>query len=335
MSRGNLLLGQRVGKVGDSVYYRSKGEIHKRRYVAHPRDPKSFKQAQQRAKFAAVALAYNFFAVIIERSTRWRDRLTAYNDFQARNYTRAPYASKRERQQWEKFYCLPAIWSLASGPLTLPPMWSATPSVRTPDVWAALRFANSTTFYSNILKYALANGFLPSSANDGETATLTAEQIAEAMAQRAGTRVCLCWTEPTDSESEGETLNAQPLHLDELNADKFRGHETDFCFVFSAVVGWTMYTTISHSYPFADGQIIFPVGGSDNREPSTAVGFTLPYTLAGGFQFAVWTATNAGYAVQTSDVILQLIGDKMTETARDRCDLTNEITLAAVMTWQE
>lgn len=335
MSRGNLLLGQRVGKVGDSVYYRSKGEMHKRRYVAHPRDPKSFKQAQQRAKFAAVALAYNFFRVIIDRSTRWRDRLTAYNDFQARNYNRAPYASKSERQQWDKFISLPAVWSLASGPLARPAMWSITPYQAPSGRWTTLDFAKANEMCRQILGYARQNNWLPDTASDGDALTLTAEQISEALAQAPNTHVCLMWCETERNETSGETLLKLPVHIGELTADYFSGIEQIFSFDYTTATGWRCYTPRIFQKMCGDALFFWTIGASVGDNSNNNNYWSNDGDTENGILYASWIANNNGYAVQTSDIVAQMSGDGISQTARDRCDLTNERTLAAVMTWQE
>lgn len=334
MSRGNFLLGQQVGKVGEDVFYRSKGEQKKRAYVAHPRDPKSEKQAQQRAKFAAVALAYNFFRVIIDRSTRWRDRLTAYNDFQARNYTRAPYASRTERERWEKIYCLPAVWSLASGPLTRPAMWTGQAWQAPSGKWSTIDYARANEMCRQILGYARQQNWLPTSPRDGKTLTLTAAQIAEALAQTPQAHICLTWVETDRNADTGETLLKQPLHIGEMTADYFSGNEQIFSFDYNSERGWRCYTPRTFQLPLADGLFFFNLGASSGDANNNDNYLSMDGDTENGVLVACWLASDNGYAVQTSDIICQMYGDGITATAQERRDLTAQHTAAAVLSWQ-
>ena len=68
MAKGNMLLGQSRGKLGDVVFTRMNGEQIARPRVRHPRNPQTNKQLYQRAIMATVMQAYSSGIEIFDHS---------------------------------------------------------------------------------------------------------------------------------------------------------------------------------------------------------------------------------------------------------------------------
>lgn len=68
MAKGNMLLGQSRGKLGDVVFTRLNGEQIARPRVRHPRNPQTNKQLYQRAIMATVMQAYSSGIEIFDHS---------------------------------------------------------------------------------------------------------------------------------------------------------------------------------------------------------------------------------------------------------------------------
>lgn len=68
MAKGNMLLGQSRGKIGDVVFTRMNGEQIARPRVRHPRNPQTNKQLYQRAIMATVMQAYSSGIEIFDHS---------------------------------------------------------------------------------------------------------------------------------------------------------------------------------------------------------------------------------------------------------------------------
>lgn len=68
MAKGNLLLGQARGKVGDIVLYRQEGEQISRAHNPHPKNPQSALQLLQRSLLKTSSVAYSFLQEICDHS---------------------------------------------------------------------------------------------------------------------------------------------------------------------------------------------------------------------------------------------------------------------------
>lgn len=329
-----MLLGQGAGKLGDLVLYRNAGQQQARAYVTNPKNPKTYKQAQQRAKFASVALAYQYFKTIVDRSTRYSNGRTAYNDFLKNNISGAPFASKSERQEWAGLYALPAQWALAFGALARPEVWTPTANVGAGSNPSAVNFGTSDDLCRQILNYAESNGWLPNNYTAGAEYFLTAEQLAEAMAGAPNCHVVIMATKSAQVGEYNDQVNAGGFFVLELTADKL-GAFTDACtFVRSEETGW--------SCSIIDPSVINGAGGVFGFGEGTSAGSTTPqnvhvaYTSAwnSGFTFGAWIGNNSGSSVQVSNVILEYAGTALTTTATNRRDVAQAETAAAIASWQ-
>lgn len=72
MAKGNMLLGQSRGKLGDVVFTRMNGEQIARPRVRHPRNPQTNKQLYQRAIMATIMQAYSAGIEIFDHSFEGR-----------------------------------------------------------------------------------------------------------------------------------------------------------------------------------------------------------------------------------------------------------------------
>lgn len=329
-----MLLGQGAGKLGDLVLYRNAGQQQARAYVTNPKNPKTYKQAQQRAKFASVALAYQYFKLIVDRSTRYANGRTAYNDFLKNNISAAPYASKSERQEWAGLYALPAQWTLAFGALARPAVWTPTALIGENTNPSALNFGTTDDLCRQILSYADANGWIPASPQDGDRVYLTAEQVAEAMAGAPNCHVIIMATKSAQVGEYNDQVNAGGAMILELTADKLGDLVSNMIISYSSETGWSCQIDGTASFNAAGGVFGWGVGDSDG---STAVTYVhIAYTNAwnSGFTFGAWIGNNSGSSVQVSNVILDYAGTAITTTATNRRDVAQAETAAAIASWQ-
>ena len=334
MARGNLILGQGAGKLGDVVLYRNAGQQQARAYVSNPKNPKSYKQALQRAKFASVALAYQYFKNIVDRSTRYKDGRTAYNDFLKNNISAAPYASKSERQEWAGLYALPAQWTLAFGALARPAVWTPTATAGTGSNPSNINFGTTDDLCRQILNYADANGWLPLNPTSGDEITLTKEQMAEALAGAPNCHVCMMASASAQVGDYNDQVNANGAKVFELTADKLGDLVNSTTIQYDESTGWTV--------SIADAASINAIGGVFGFGEGTSAGSPTPqyvhvaFTSAwnSGFTFGAWIGNNSGSSVQVSNVILDYVGTAMTTTATNRRDESEAETAAAIASWQ-
>ena len=94
MARGNRLLGTLRGKLGDTVYYRSRGyQIERPRVV--PKNPRSRAQMSQRVKIADVSAVYRALKPILSRSFAVRGQHeSSFNAFSRAAIDISPYMTK-------------------------------------------------------------------------------------------------------------------------------------------------------------------------------------------------------------------------------------------------
>lgn len=94
MARGNRLLGTLRGKLGDTVYYRSRGyQIERPRVV--PKNPRSRAQMSQRVKIANVSAVYRALKPILSRSFAVRGQHeSSFNAFSRAAMDLSPYMTK-------------------------------------------------------------------------------------------------------------------------------------------------------------------------------------------------------------------------------------------------
>lgn len=94
MARGNRLLGTLRGKLGDTVYYRSKGYQIERPRVT-PKNPRSRAQMSQRVKIADASAVYRALKPILSRSFVVRGQHeSSFNAFSRAAIDLSPYMTK-------------------------------------------------------------------------------------------------------------------------------------------------------------------------------------------------------------------------------------------------
>ena len=329
-----MLLGQGAGKLGDLVLYRNAGQQQARAYVTNPKNPKTYKQAQQRAKFASVALAYQYFKTIIDRSTRYSNGRTAYNDFLKNNISGAPYASKSERQEWAGLYALPAQWTLAFGALARPAVWTPTANIGVSTNPSALHFGTTDDLCSQILNYADANGWLPANPDDQDAVTLTAEQLAEAMAGAPNCHVVIMATKSAQVGTYNDQVNAGGAFILELTADKLGDLATNILIGYRAATGWECSIADTAVINGAGGVFSWGEGSSAGSQTTQYVKVSYTNAWNTGFSFGAWIGNNSGSSVQVSNVILDYAGTEITATATKRRDIAETETADAIASWQ-
>lgn len=334
MARGNLILGQGAGKLGDVVLFRNAGQQQARAYVSNPKNPKTYKQALQRSKFASVALAYQYFKTIVDRSTRYKNGRTAYNDFLKNNIAAAPYASKSERQEWAGLYSLPAQWTLAFGALARPEVWTPTASVGTGSGATKIEFGTSDALALHILNYASAAGWLPSNPTNEQTITLTPAQMAEALAGATNCHVCLMTSNSAQVGDYNDQVNASGARVLELTADKLSELCDNAPIQYLTASGWFCQIDGAGEINGAGGQLSWGTGDSSEPTGTNKVTLTLTSAYNNGVTFASWIGNNSGTAVQVSNVIVDYAGTALTNTATKRRDESEAETDAAIASWQ-
>lgn len=329
-----MLLGQGAGKLGDLVLYRNAGQQQARAYVTNPKNPKTYKQAQQRAKFASVALAYQYFKTIVDRSTRYANGRTAYNDFLKNNISAAPYASKSERQEWAGLYALPAQWTLAFGALARPAVWTPTANVGTGSNPSALNFGTTDDLCRQIVSYADAAGWLPNNVEPGDDEELTAAQLAEAMAGAPNCHVVIMATKSAQVGDYNDQVNAGGVFVLELTAEKLEDLAAHTNLIYSDTDGWI--ATIANTAVINGAGGVFGFGAGTSSGSETPQNVHVAYTSAwnSGFSFGAWIGNNSGSSVQVSNIILDYAGTALTTTATNRRDVAQTETAAAIASWQ-
>lgn len=329
-----MLLGQGAGKLGDLVLYRNAGQQQARAYVTNPKNPKTYKQAQQRAKFASVALAYQYFKTIVDRSTRYANGRTAYNDFLKNNISAAPYASKSERQEWAGLYALPAQWTLAFGSLARPAVWTPTANIGASSNPSALNFGTTDDLCRQIVSYADANGWLPTNVESGDDEELTAAQLAEAMAGAPNCHVVIMATKSAQVGEFNDQVNAGGAFVLELTAEKLEDLSAHTTLIYSDTDGWICNIGNTAAINGAGGVFGFGVGTSSGSETPQYVHVAYTNAWNSGFTFGAWIGNNSGSSVQVSNIILDYAGTAITTTATNRRDVAQAESAAAIASWQ-
>lgn len=336
MARGNLILGQGAGKLGDVVLFRNAGQQQARAYVSNPKNPKTYKQALQRSKFASVSLAYQYFKLIVDRSTRYSNGRTAYNDFLKNNIAVAPYASKSERQEWAGLYALPAQWTLAFGSLARPAVWTPTGVAGTGSTAAKINFGTNQSLAQFCIAYADSKGWLPANPISDQEFQPTAAQVAEMLAGAANCHVCLMTSNSAQVGDYNDRVNAGGVNVGELTAEKLSSFITAFLFTYDESAGWYLGNSTDITINVAGGILTIPAfedtaSGQANVAP---IVLTLTTAFNDGFSFASWIGNNSGTSVQVSNVIIEITGTEINNTATNRRDETEPETDAAIASWQ-
>lgn len=334
MARGNLILGQGAGKLGDVVLFRNAGQQQARAYVSNPKNPKTYKQALQRSKFASVALAYQYFKTIIDRSTRYKNGRTAYNDFLKNNIAAAPYASKSERQEWAGLYSLPAQWTLAFGALARPEVWTPTASVGTGSGATKIEFGTASDLAQNILNYATSSGWLPTNPTNEQIIHLTPAQMAEALAGATNCHVCLMTSNSAQVGDYNDQVNASGARVLELTADKLNELSENTALEYQTATGWVCEIDGAGQINGAGGVLEWGSGSTSDPANTTKTTLTLTSAYNNGVSFAAWIGNNSGTSVQVSNVIVDYAGTALTDTATKRRDESEAETDAAIASWQ-
>lgn len=332
MARGNLILGQGAGKLGDVVLYRNAGQQQARAYVSNPKNPKTFKQALQRAKFASVALAYQYFKNIVDRSTRYRDGRTAYNDFLKNNISAAPYASKSERQEWAGLYTLPAQWVAAFGALARPAFWTPKFSAGSAGTPSNIDFGTTYALMNQVLTYALAAGWVPTLPSSPMQAHLTGEQLAEALAGATNCHVIIATSQATKVGEYNDAVAYNGVRILELTPDVCDQLAAKVVLEFDD--GWTAQLDQAFTIGGAGGSLVIADGDSLEENVAKRVYLNLAQGVPVGYLYATWIGNNSGSAVQVSNVIFEIGGTDLTTTATNRRDESEAETAAAIASWQ-
>lgn len=329
-----MLLGQGAGKLGDLVFYRNAGQQQARAYVTNPKNPKTYKQAQQRAKFASVALAYQYLKTIVDRSTRYSNGRTAYNDFLKNNISGAPYASKSERQEWAGLYTLPAQWVAAFGALARPSVWTPTYQAGTSSAQTKIMFGSTYDLCNQILSYASAAGWLPVNPDDGALIDLTGAQIAEAMAGTPNCHVIIATSNAVKVGTYNDAVAANGVRVLELTEDVTRQFEGSISLSYSEVSGWSCQVLDAITIGGAGGTFSIADGTSATQDISKEVRWMGATGVPVGHLFASWIGSNSGTAVQVSNIIFEVGGVELNATATARRDIAEAETAAAIASWQ-
>lgn len=334
MARGNMLLGQGAGKLGDLVLYRNAGQQQARAYVTNPKNPKTYKQAQQRAKFASVALAYQYLKTIVDRSTRYSNGRTAYNDFLKNNISGAPYASKSERQEWAGLYTLPAQWVAAFGSLARPSVWTPTYQAGTVSAQTKIMFGSTYDLLSQILSYALSAGWINPNPSEATSFTPTAEQIAEAMAGAPNCHVVIATSGAVKVGTYNDAVAANGVRVLELTAEVTAAWIPSIQWSYDSTDGWVINLIDSITIPGAGGTFFIASGDSMEQDIAKEVRWMGATGVPVGHLFASWIGSNSGTAVQVSNIIFEVGGVELNATATARRDIAEAETAAAIASWQ-
>lgn len=329
-----MLLGQGAGKLGDLVLYRNAGQQQARAYVTNPKNPKTYKQAQQRAKFASVALAYQYLKTIVDRSTRYSNGRTAYNDFLKNNISGAPYASKSERQEWAGLYTLPAQWVAAFGALARPEIWIPTYTAGGVSSPTTINFTTTYDFLNQILNYALSAGWINPTPTEATSFTPTAEQIAEAIAGAPNCHVVIATSNAAKVGTYNDAVVANGVRVLELTADVIASWIPSIQWSYDSTDGWVINLIDPITVTGAGGSFAIADGDSMERNVSKQVNLVMATGVPVGHLFASWIGSNSGTAVQVSNIIFEVGGSELNATATARRDVAQAETAAAIASWQ-
>lgn len=327
-------MGQAAGKLGEMVFYRNAGQQQVRAYVTNPKNPKTYKQAQQRSKFASVSLAYQYFKNIVDRSTRYKDGRTAYNEFLKNNIAAAPYASKSERQEWAGLYALPAQWTLAFGALARPAIWTPTFSAGAVGTPSNITFCTTYQLLNHILSYFAAAGWLPANPENGEAIYFTNEQVAEAMAGAANCHVIIATTNSAKVGTYNDAVAVNGIKVLELTADVISTFKQSMTIEYTIAGGWSIETDEAITIGGAGGSLVIAEGTTVSENIAKDVHLNLATGVPVGYMYASWIGNNSGSSVQVSNVILEIGGSDLTTTATNRRDVAQAETAEAIASWQ-
>lgn len=334
MARGNLILGQGAGKLGDVVLFRNAGQQQARAYVSNPKNPKTYKQALQRSKFASVSLAYQYFKTIIDRSTRYKNGRTAYNDFLKNNIAAAPYASKSERQEWAGLYSLPAQWTLAFGALARPSVWTPSAVTAAGGSVTAVQFGTPEELAQQILTYAISAGWIPANPSSAQTFAISATQLAEAMAGAPNCHVCLMTSGTAVVGDYSDYVNAAGAKVFEFIPEVLGELATNTEIAFATATGWVCSITATTISGVAGGEFITGDGSTQGEPSGDHLQIQEIANATNGLTFGSWIGNNSGTAVQVSNIILETAGTNINATATKRRDESEPETDAAIASWQ-
>lgn len=334
MARGSMLMGQAAGKLGEMVFYRNAGQQQVRAYVTNPKNPKTYKQAQQRSKFASVSLAYQYFKNIVDRSTRYKDGRTAYNEFLKNNIAAAPYASKSERQEWAGLYTLPAQWVAAFGSLSRPAFWSPKFTAGASGSPSNIDFGTTYALLNQIINYALSVGWIPAYQETSVQITLTDEQLAEALAGATNCHVIIATSNAVKVGEYNDAVAANGVRILELTAEVCSGLRSALTLQYRPGDGWTAETDEAITISGAGGSLVIADGTSSEENVSKRVYLNLATGVPVGYLFATWIGNNSGTAVQVSNIIFEVGGVELNATATARRDIAEAETAAAIASWQ-
>lgn len=327
-------MGQAAGKLGEMVFYRNAGQQQVRAYVTNPKNPKTYKQAQQRSKFASVSLAYQYFKNIVDRSTRYKDGRTAYNEFLKNNIAAAPYASKSERQEWAGLYTFPAQWVAAFGALARPSVWTPTYQAGTVSAPTKIMFGSTYDLLSQILTYALSAGWINPNPSGSETFTPTAEQLAEAMAGAPNCHVIIATSNAVKVGTYNDAVAANGVRVLELTAEVVASWLPSIQWSYDTTDGWVINLIDAISIPGAGASFEIAAGDTMEQDVSKEVRWITSTGVPVGHLFASWIGSNSGTVVQVSNVIFEVGGVELNATATARRDVAQAETAAAIASWQ-
>lgn len=95
MAKGNFWTRSVKGRLGDMVFYKSKGEQMTRSYNGNPANPRTDAQLNQRIKWTDTCLAYDFLKPVIAETMVIRPQdQNNFNTFVSENVSKAPLALK-------------------------------------------------------------------------------------------------------------------------------------------------------------------------------------------------------------------------------------------------
>lgn len=327
-------MGQAAGKLGEMVFYRNAGQQQVRAYVTNPKNPKTYKQAQQRSKFASVSLAYQYLKNIVDRSTRYKDGRTAYNEFLKNNIAAAPYASKSERQEWAGLYTFPAQWVAAFGALARPEIWNPSYTAGGVSSPTTISFTTTYNFLNQILNYALSAGWIDPNPSGEPSFTPTAEQLAEAMAGAPNCHVILATSNASKVGTYNDAVAANGVRVLELTADQLTAVIASISWAYEPGEGWQITLIDSISISGAGGSLNIAAGDNVTSDISKQVNLVLGVGVPVGHLYSAWIGSNSGTVVQVSNVIFEVGGTELNATATARRDVAQAETAAAIASWQ-
>lgn len=121
MSKGNFLMGTASGKLGDVVFYRSRGSQRARTYIKNPKNPKSNAQMQRRAIWAISATAFKNSKFAFFPMKNKHSNYAEWQRINAKKCNVQLYASIEEVRLSQQYGVFPFdFYQLAKGNLTAP-----------------------------------------------------------------------------------------------------------------------------------------------------------------------------------------------------------------------